>query len=522
MAHPPPKPVVVDDTLLLQFVIALLVCLTGAALSLLVDEDVLSAAGGEEQEVARGTDFTCPEEVLPILQVFRRCRLMYDDDGNEMPRKKRAKKNWNHRRAEASVYTDFLGSPHPTFNDRQFERIFRITRTIAERLLCICGNSDDFFTQKVDACGAPGICPKVKLLMGIKCLAYGVSPAAFQDYFQMGETTARSCVKTFTSILSQSQELSDVYLRKMTRLDARRISSLHECRHGVAGHIGSIDCMHVGWRVCPVAWQGQYQGSKGKPTLVLEAVADYQLWIWHASFGFAGSMNDINVWDRSPLLKSWIDGSFANDVDFEFEIDGKVFHQLWLMADGIYPDLSRFVKSFDEPIGLANKRYAAWQEGSRKDIERAFGVMQRKFHILVRDFEYWFVQEIEEIVLACITLHNMMVEVRLERLEEESIEWYDENEEDGNTSSFIEDSDEDGDISVVDPAVEAAERREAEVSVLQRLHDHNTAYTHNQDRHDFNVRQDAVERQWGSLYNKESHRKLQNAIVNQLESLSLV
>jgi hypothetical protein len=36
---------------------------------------------------------------LPILQVFRRCRLMYDDDGNEMPRKKRAKKNWNHCRA---------------------------------------------------------------------------------------------------------------------------------------------------------------------------------------------------------------------------------------------------------------------------------------------------------------------------------------------------------------------------------------------------------------------------------------
>jgi hypothetical protein len=84
---------------------------------------------------------------------------------------------------------------------------------------------------------------------------------------------------------------------------------------------------------------------------------------------------------------------------------------------------------------------------------------------------------------------------QIRKLEEESIEWYDENEEDGNTSSFLEDSDEDG---------------------------HNTAYTHNQDRHDFNVRQDAVERRWGSLYNKESHRKLQNAIVNQLEALSLV
>ena len=92
-------------------------------------------------------------------------------------------------------------------------------------------------------------------------------------------------------------------------------------------------CMLVGGFVQWRGWQGQYQGSKGKPTIVLEAVADYQLWIWHASFGFAGSMNDINIWDQSPLLKSWIDGSFANYVDFEFEIDGKVFHQLWLMAD---------------------------------------------------------------------------------------------------------------------------------------------------------------------------------------------
>jgi hypothetical protein len=179
------------------------------------------------------------------------------------------------------------------------------------------------------------------------------------------------------------------------------------------------------------------------------------------------------------------------------------------MADGIYPDLSRFVKSFDEPMGVSKKRYATWQEASRKDIERAFGVMQRKFHILVRDFEYWFVQEIEQIVLACIILHNMMVEARLvERLEEESIDWYDS-------------TDEDEDTSIVDPAMEAAERREAEVAVQMRLHEH-TAYNHNQDRQDRTIRQDAVERRWGSLYDKEAHRQLQNAIVNQLEALSLV
>ena len=171
--------------------------------------------------------------------------------------------------------------------------------------------------------------------------------------------------------------------------------------------------------------------------------------------------------------------------------------------------LSRFVKSFEEPIGNANKQYATWQEASRKDIERAFGVMQRKFHILVRDFEYWFVPEIERIVLSCIILHNMMVEARLERLEDESIDWYDGGDEDEDSAS------------IVDPAMEAAERREAEVSVLMRLHEHR-AYNHDQDRQDRTIRQDAVERRWGSLYDKESHRQLQNAIVNQLQALSLV
>src|SRR5438309_395455 len=38
------------------------------------------------------------------------------------------------------------------------------------------------------------------------------------------------------------------------------------------------------------------------PTIVLEAVASYDLWIWHAFFGMPGSHNDINVLDRSPLF----------------------------------------------------------------------------------------------------------------------------------------------------------------------------------------------------------------------------
>ena len=43
-------------------------------------------------------------------------------------------------------------------------------------------------------------------------------------------------------------------------------------------------------------------GDIGVPTIMLEAVASADIWIWHAFFGVAGSNNDINVLKQSPLF----------------------------------------------------------------------------------------------------------------------------------------------------------------------------------------------------------------------------
>jgi hypothetical protein len=131
-----------------------------------------------------------------------------------------------------------------------------------------------------------------------------------------------------------------VYARKMTWSDARRLSALHEAIHGVVGMIGSLDCMvHVGWKNCPVAWQGSNTGKSGKPTIVLEALADHTLWFWHHLFGYPGSLNYINIWNRSCLLKAFLNGRFAIDVDFEFRIgEDRVFHRLWVAVDGFIPN----------------------------------------------------------------------------------------------------------------------------------------------------------------------------------------
>ena len=48
--------------------------------------------------------------------------------------------------------------------------------------------------------------------------------------------------------------------------------------HGVLGMLGSLDCMHVCWKNCPGVFQELYQGKEKYATMVLEAVADNNLW----------------------------------------------------------------------------------------------------------------------------------------------------------------------------------------------------------------------------------------------------
>ena len=80
------------------------------------------------------------------------------------------------------------------------------------------------------------------------------------------------------------------------------------------------------------------------------------------------------------------------------------------LADGIYPEWAAFVKSINSPQLQKHKVYAAEQEGARKDVERAFGVLQARFNIVRRPARSWSIRIIRQIMKACVILHNMIVE----------------------------------------------------------------------------------------------------------------
>nr|GEV76913.1 protein ALP1-like [Tanacetum cinerariifolium] len=118
---------------------------------------------------------------------------------------------------------------------------------------------------------------------------------------------------------------------------------------------------------------------KKYPTIMLEAVASQDLWIWHAFFGVAGANNDINVLDNSPLFDDLL-----NDTAhvLPYVINGVGYKKGYYLADGIYPQWATFVKSFTVASDAKHAYFKKRQEGARKDVERAFGVLQGRWGLI--------------------------------------------------------------------------------------------------------------------------------------------
>nr|GEX78555.1 hypothetical protein [Tanacetum cinerariifolium] len=85
------------------------------------------------------------------------------------------------------------------------------------------------------------------------------------------------------------------------------------------------------------------------------------------------SNNDLNVLYGSLLF----DEVFADKApEAPFVVNGRAYKQGYYLADGIYPTWSTFVKTFSIARDEKTLKFKRVQESTRKDIERAFGVLQ--------------------------------------------------------------------------------------------------------------------------------------------------
>ena len=301
------------------------------------------------------------------------------------------------------LYRDYFAEP-PIYPLNLFRRRFRMNRTLFLRILFMVENYDPYFVQTKNAVGIMGLSSLQKMTAAIRMLAYGVAADAVDDYVRIDESTAIESLKRFVRAVVAI--FSNEYLRSPNNDDIARLLAMGTNR-GFPGMLGSIDCMHWKWKNCPTAWKGMYSGHVHEPTIILEAVASYDLWIWHAFFGLPGSHNDINVLERSSVFALLSEGRAP---PANFSVNGNDYTMGYYLADGIYPKWATFVKTIPSPKGNKQIHFAKSQESARKDVERAFGVLQARFAIVRGPARLWKLEVLKDIMKACIILHNMIVE----------------------------------------------------------------------------------------------------------------
>uniref|UniRef100_I1Q392 DDE Tnp4 domain-containing protein n=1 Tax=Oryza glaberrima TaxID=4538 RepID=I1Q392_ORYGL len=311
--------------------------------------------------------------------------------------------NRDHEEDHNRLFAKYFGN-NPLYTDDQFRRRFRMRKHLFLHIVEALGVWSPYFQLRRDAFGKVGLSPLQKCTAAMRMLAYGTPADLMDESYGVAETTAIECLINF--VQGVRLLFGQQYLRP-TQEDIQRLLQFGEA-HGFPGMLGSIDCMHWEWQNCPVAWKGQFtRGDYGVPTIMLEAVASADIWIWHAFFGAAGSNNDINVLDQSPLFTEVLQGR-APEV--QFTVNGTNYNMGYYLADGIYPEWAAFVKSIKRPQNDKVKLFAQRQESAREDVERAFGVVQKRWAIIRHPARLWEREELADIMYACIILHNMIVE----------------------------------------------------------------------------------------------------------------
>ena len=82
----------------------------------------------------------------------------------------------------------------------------------------------------------------------------------------------------------------------------------------------------------------------------------------------------------------------------------------YYLANDIYPKWSTLVKTILAPQWEKRKLFAKTQEAYRNNVKRAFGVLQARFAIVRRPARFFFPKTLQDIMKACIILHNMTIE----------------------------------------------------------------------------------------------------------------
>ncbi|OEL15091.1 hypothetical protein BAE44_0023890 [Dichanthelium oligosanthes] len=181
----------------------------------------------------------------------------------------------DHGTGHVRIIADYFND-NPVYTYYHFRRRYRMRRSLFLRIMAAVTQRDEWFLCRPDATGKMGLSSLQKCIAPLRIMAYGLPADVVDDYVRISESMATEALNMFCAAVVDVFE--EQYLRAPTTSDVAALLQVNALR-GFPGMLGSVDCMHWDWKNCPTAWKGMFTGHRRNPSMILEAVASYDLWI---------------------------------------------------------------------------------------------------------------------------------------------------------------------------------------------------------------------------------------------------
>ena len=191
--------------------------------------------------------------------------------------------------------------------------------------------------------------------------------------------------------------------------DVAKLSAKYEER-GFPGAIGSVDGVQIAWEGCPFAWKQHCTGKEKHPTLGFNVTVDNNCRFQHVSPVMAGRFNDLTKTKYDDYISLLRSGKF-NDYEYTLRTrDGASITRRgpYLICDNGY---HAWVQLMHASKHTAQQHLLLWStnvEACRKDVERAFGQLKKRFRLLKIPNLIQDCRVVNNLFITCCALHNIL------------------------------------------------------------------------------------------------------------------
>ncbi|KAM4048834.1 uncharacterized protein ACNLHF_011805 [Anomaloglossus baeobatrachus] len=299
-------------------------------------------------------------------------------------------------RRHPEKFINYVRMPEDTFN-RLLERV-------------------DPFIKRKDTFFRKAISPAEHLLITLRFLATGESYSSLHFQFRVGISTISGIVSSTCQALWEC--LKDEYIPHPTEqqwMDAAekfyQICNFPNC-------CGAMDGKHI--RILKLQNTGsEYYNYKKKISVVLMAIADAQYKFLAVDIGAFGRANDSQVLKNSTIGRNLYGGHFAFPQPKPLpQSDGPPLPFVCLGDEAF--QLSQNLLKLYSSRGLTHEKkiFNYRLSRARRMVECAFGILTARWRILTTAINVK-IETVDEIIKACVILHNFLLSNGVPPLEEE-------------------------------------------------------------------------------------------------------